>query len=323
MRWETLKARLLAGGTARLEGEPCDEYVSSSTAGPGAGGKGSIFFSSGGKRVRLALDPGSEVTVRHLGGGKAVLDLDGQKVRGRLDMIALHCPGQAFITVSSGCIFSCRYCEVPRLPQRRKTAEEILSMVEGVMDRARCISLTSGVMGSVEEEEQYVLSVVERLSGIGLPIGVSIYPLEGTPGRLRALGVAEVKFNVEAATGELFSRMCPGLSWEGIWKSLEESVTLFSKNHVHSNLIIGLGETDREAEACIRRLTGIGVIPVVRPLNPVAGLSGYARPSSARLLRMYEIQADALRDAGLDPARALTMCAACTGCDLTPGRDDG
>lgn len=322
MRWESLKARLLAGGTARFTGEPGGEYISTSSAGPGAGGRGSIFFSIGGTRVRLALDPESEVSVRHLGEGSAVLELDGEKIMGRLDRIALHCPEQAFITVSSGCIFSCRYCEVPRLPQRRKTAEEILAMVDSVKDRARCISLTSGVMGSVEEEEKYVLSVVERLSGIGLPIGVSIYPLKGTPGRLKALGVAEVKFNVEAATGEIFSRMCPGLSWKGIWDALRESVNLFSKNHVHSNLIIGLGETDREAEDCIRRLAGLGVIPVVRPLNPIAALSGFSRPSTERLLRMYAIQADAVKGAGLDPARALTMCVACTGCDLTPGRDD-
>ena len=56
-----------------------------------------------------------------------------------------------------------------------------------------------------------------------------------------------------------------------------------AKNRVFSNVIIGLGETDAELEACIRKLTSHGVIPVLRPLNPVAGLTGFARPTAERL----------------------------------------
>lgn len=321
MDWLGLKARLIAMGTARLTGEGAEPYISASTAGPGAGSGGSIFFSTGRGRVRLALGEESPVEVEHRGGGRAVLRNGGLIVEGVLEPVALHCPRQAYITVTSGCIYRCRYCEVPEVAAGRKTVEQIEEMVAAIADRIDAISLTSGVLASVEEEEEYVTAVVRRLSRFGIPIGVSIFPREGTADRLYNLGVAEVKFNVEAATGDLFASMCPGLDWEMVWQELRRSVDLFGRGHVFSNLIIGLGEDDREVEECIGALCETGVIPVIRPLNPAGELSSYARPNADRLLRIYGIHARLLRKAGLDPGMSLTMCPACTGCDLVPGRD--
>ena len=82
-------------------------------------------------------------------------------------------------------------------------------MVESVRHRFHAISITSGVQTSIEEEEAYVLEVIKHLAFFNLPMGVSIYPTERTPYLLKELGVAEVKFNIEAATPELFSKMCP------------------------------------------------------------------------------------------------------------------
>lgn len=321
MQWGELKARLLAVGKVRLSGEPAGPYRSSSTAGPGAGTGGSVFFSAGTGRVRLGIDPDSPLEIIHLGGGRAVLKDGSEETRGILEPVALHCPRQAYITVSSGCVYRCRYCEVPGIAAGRKTVDEIEMMVEGVRDHADAIALTSGILSSIGEEEEYVLQVVKRLRRFGLPIGVSIFPGPGTARNLHAAGVVEVKFNVEAATPELFTEMCPGLDWDSVWAALGESVPLFGRNHVFSNLIIGLGETDLEAEACIRALTSVGVIPVLRPLNPAGALSGYSRPRADRLLRLFAIHSMALSAKGLDARQAQTMCVECTGCDMVPGRD--
>ncbi len=322
MEWIRLKARVLETGSVRLSGEPSDEYVSRSAAGPSAGRpSGSLFFSVGPRRVRAGIDERSPIAITHRGEGEAVLVIDGEEVHGRLEPAALHCPRQAYITVSGTCVFHCRYCPVPDLPGRRKGIDEIVRMVESVADRVDCISITSGVASSIEEEEAYVLEVVSALRPFGLPIGVSIYPGPETPARLHALGVAEVKFNIEAATPELFRGMCPGLSWDGIWESLSSSVALFGRGRVYSNVIVGLGETDADLARLMEDLTGTGVIPVLRPLTPAASLADRPRPSAERLLALFEAHERILRRAGLDPRRALTMCAACTGCDLTPGRD--
>ena len=71
----------------------------------------------------------------------------------------------------------------------------------------------------------------------------------------------------------------------------------------------------------MRDLSRDGIIPILRPLTPAGSLDGWSRPSADRLLRLYEIHERILRQAGLDPGQALTMCAACTGCDLVPGRE--
>jgi len=322
MQWKELKARLLAAGSVRISGEPADQFIARSAAGPGAGGSGAVFFAMGGHRAKLALNPTSTIEIAHRGNGVADLYFEGQLIAGRLLEPGFHCPDQAFITVTGSCIFGCRFCSVPKIAGRRKSIEEIDGMVESVRHRIHAISITSGVRTSIEEEEAYVLEVVRHLARFNLPVGVSIYPTEKTPDLLKELGVAEVKFNLEAATPALFKTMCPGLDYDRIWQVLVRSVGLFGKNRVFSNVIIGLGETDEELEACIRKMTTLGVIPVLRPLNPVAGLAGMPRPSAERLGRAFSAHSRALKDAGLDATLALTMCTNCAGCDLVPGRDE-
>jgi len=162
---------------------------------------------------------------------------------------------------------------------------------------------------------------VRRLVPLGKSVGVSVYPLPGTPERLHELGAAEVKWNVEAATPELFARMCPGLDRVAIREALDRSVEIFGEGAVYSNLIFGLGETNRELEGCIEDRASSGVIPVLRPLNPSAELAAFPRPDAARILRVCDMHGKALRRHGLDTGKARTMCTACTGCDLVPGRD--
>ena len=73
MQWEELKARLLEAGSARLSGEPAEDYIAKSTAGPGAGGKGAIFFAMGSHRIKFAINPLSSIEIAHRGGGVADL----------------------------------------------------------------------------------------------------------------------------------------------------------------------------------------------------------------------------------------------------------
>ena len=319
--WLSLKARLLAAGTVEVTGDPADEYYTRSTAGPGAGGRGSLFFSRDGHRVKLSLADSAPIKLTHLGEGRVRLALEGDVIEGTMERPALHCPKQAYITITPSCIFSCRYCNVPVLQGKRKTPEEIEELVESVYGSIDAISLTSGILESIEEEEHYTVEIVSRLTRFHLPIGVSIYPTTRTPALLKQAGAVEVKFNLEAATPALFAEMCPGLVFGSIRDILRDSVSIFGKGHVFSNIILGLGETDEEMQECIRSLCHDGVIPVVRPLNPTADLKGYSRPDAARIERIYHYLEEHVQQFGLDPRMALTMCPACMGCDMIPGRD--
>ena len=321
MRWHELKAELLSSGSCRLTGVDSTSFIEQSAAGPGAGGPGSVFFSSGGRRVRLSVSSDSPIEILHEGDGHAILRFGSVMQKGILEETALHCPRQAYITVTGRCIFSCRYCPVPFIQGRSKSPDEIAGMIESVTDLIDAISLTSGVPDSVEDEERRVIEVLRRIGGQKVPIGVSIYPGSDTPENLYSEGVSEVKFNLEAATPALFREMCPELSWDSILRSLDQSVALFGEGHVFSNVILGLGETDEEMDSCIRLLTERGVIPVIRPLTPTARLSSFKRPGADRLLRISGLHHRGLKHAGLDTGDAQTMCTFCTGCDIVPGRD--
>lgn len=321
MGWTELKANVLARGGCRIEGALPPHAVAVSTAGPGAGTAGMVFFESDGRRVKLPVDEGGPSVLTVEPDGTATLSCDGETCRGDIEKVGLHCPRQAYITVSESCRYRCRYCAVPGRRGRRKSVEECVALVGSVLDRVDAIALTSGVAESIPDEEEHVCAVVEALRRFDLPIGVSILPAPHTPARLFALGVSEVKFNLEAATPAIFAECCPDLSYADILGALSASVPLFGRGHVFSNVIVGLGETDRELGACVDLLAGMGVVPVLRPLTPVAGCSGYARPDAARLARAAHHLADALCMAGLDPSGALSMCGACTGCDLAAWRD--
>lgn len=321
MGWTGLKAAVLAGGGCRIEGELPPGAVARSTAGPGAGGAGAVFFSSGGRRVRVPIGADGPAVMVVGEDGKATLSCGGETIEGRVEPVGLHCPRQAFVTVSESCVYECAYCPVPQCRGPRKTVEEVVDLVGEVAGTVDAIALTSGVAVSVEEEEEYVCRVIAELRRFGLPIGVSIFPTPATPARLHAIGVTEVKFNLEAATPGLFAALCPGLSYEVVWDALAASVPLFGPGHVFSNVIVGLGETDAELDACVDRLVGLGVVPVLRPLTPVAGCRGHARPSAERLVRAARHLSGMLDRAGLDPSGALSMCGACTGCDLAAWRD--
>ena len=168
--WESLKAQLLEVGTAQLTGADASEYESKSTAGPGAGGRGSVFFSYEGHRVRLNVADNSPITLRHIGGGTVMLTYGYIEVLGKLEKPGSHCPGQAYITISGSCIYHCKYCPVPANAAPTKSMDEIVSLVQNA-DDIHAISLTSGVVGSTEEEENRALGAqlvgVDRVILVG------------------------------------------------------------------------------------------------------------------------------------------------------------
>jgi hypothetical protein len=79
---------------AKINGEPVDQFIARSTAGPGAGGSGAVFFEMGSHRVKLALDPLSPTEIMYRGGGIADLYFEGSMIPGRLAEPGFHCPDQ-------------------------------------------------------------------------------------------------------------------------------------------------------------------------------------------------------------------------------------
>jgi len=276
--------------------------------------------------VRLSVTADSPLRLESRPDGAAIVQ-DGQEVaRGRLVKPLLHCRSQAYLTVSERCIYDCRFCAVPRLKGGIKSQEMVIQMVEEAARTGsmQAISLTSGVENSPEQEGEKVAAMVQELCRFDVPIGVSICPYPGVNRLLHEAGAAEVKYNLECADRQLFQQVCPGMSYQEIMDALVEAVEVFGKNHVFSNIIMGLGESDEVLRRTIDDLTEKGVIPVLRAVYPHplrAGEAVMERPSAERLLDLARYLKEALEKNGLDGAAALTGCYRCTGCDLIPGRD--
>lgn len=316
-----LKAFLISIGSVSIDSSLIS-LARDSTAGPGAG-TSSVFFRSGEKRVRLSINKDSPLSIQKAEeDGNVALFHEGKELaRGKLEPAPAHCPEQAFITLCEKCIFDCKYCPVPKLQGHVKSEEEVLSIVDEVLrtGNLKAISLTSGVETSVEGEVERVLKLLPALKKYNVPIGVSVYPTEGCSRKFYEEGVFEVKYNVETMDSEIFKKVCGNLSLDYILNKLKEAVDVFGKNRVFSNFIIGLGESDSSVMEGVETLAKMGVIPILRPVNPHPLRIGDCfteRPSPERLLRLAKIEAEILKKHGLNPGLAMTMCLKCTGCDL-------
>jgi biotin synthase-related radical SAM superfamily protein len=106
--------------------------------------------------------------------------------------------------------------------------------------------------------------------------------------------------------------------------ALQEAVGIFGKNRVFSNVLVGLGESDKTVRQGVDELTTMGVLPILRAAYPHPlrlGEVDIVRPSADRLLGLARHLKRALDKNDLDGNLALTGCYRCTGCDLAPGRD--
>ncbi|WNY26244.1 radical SAM protein [Methanolapillus ohkumae] len=348
------KAFLLSIGTANVD-HGLIPATRKSTAGPSAGSEGSVFIYSGGHRIRLSLDKNSPVRIQkidskkadskktdsnnvdfnyagsnHVGSDEIVVLYENEPiVTGKIEKVLAHCPEQAYINLSEKCIFNCKYCTVPLLQGHTKSKSETLQIIQEAFDKGKgnvsAISITSGVEESPEGELARVMQLMPELIKYGVPIGVSIYVTKDGAQHLKDAGAVEVKFNVEAASPEIFERVCPGLSYEDVFEELKNSVAIFGKGRVYSNLIVGLGESDSDITKTVEDLAKIGVIACLRPVFENKLRSGECfmeRPSKERLLKLYEIQKRICEKYDLHPEKSETMCSKCGGCDLVPFSDD-
>ncbi|KAF5415469.1 MAG: hypothetical protein C5S49_05840 [Candidatus Methanogaster sp.] len=263
-------------------------------------------------------------------GGVVIFYKGRELVRGRIEPALLHCPEQAYITLSESCIFNCAFCPVPKLGGRTKNRGEVIRMVDDAhrTGNLRAISITSGIERSPEEEVTRAVDLVKSLTKYNIPIGVSVYPTGDSSIRLKEAGTIEVKYNVETMDQEIFGRACADMDLNFVLATLKDAVDIFGRNRVFSNFIIGLGESDRTVKEGVETLAGIGVIPILRALNlhPLRPdlmdiCPDATRPDADRLLRLARFEREVLDAHGLRADVAETMCLPCGGCDLVPHWD--
>jgi biotin synthase-related radical SAM superfamily protein len=110
-----------------------------------------------------------------------------------------------------------------------------------------------------------------------IPISVSCQPLNSkNMHRLAEAGANRIGIALDAATEKLFTQVKGSsaggpYTWENQFKHLREAVEVFGKGNVSTHLIIGLGETEKEAVSIIQQCVNMSVLPALFAFTPIRG----------------------------------------------------
>lgn len=142
--------------------------------------------------------------------------------------------------------------------------------------------------------------VKEIKSQADMPVSVSCQPLNKENIQLlKKAGVDRLGIALDAATETVFNRVKgkdagSSYSWKGQFCMLNEALAVFGKGNVSTHVIVGLGETERDAAEIVQRCVDLGVLPALFAFTPVRGtaledkappvLESYRRIQVARYL---------------------------------------
>lgn len=157
--------------------------------------------------------------------------------------------------------------------------------------------------------------VKEIKKGSAVPVSVSCQPLnKENIQRLAKAGADRLGIALDAATEALFEEVKGvgaggAYSWENQFRQLNEAIAVFGQGNVSTHVIVGLGETEKEAAEVIQRCVDLCVLPALFAFTPVRGtaleaksppkVEGYRRVQLARYLivnaktRLENMQFDA------------------------------
>ena len=215
-------------------------------------------------------------------GSAIVLEL----IEGKLDAE----PTTAYLmTYTAGkCSANCAFC-----PQARTSLgkAELLSRVSWPAFPTRCVVKRIGVAASQGRigrvciqalsypsvfSDLVALVKMVKLHAV-VPVSVSCQPTKNEDIRLlQAAGVDRIGIAIDAASPKLFAevkrsgtnRSC---NWEGQFAKLREAVEVFGKGNVSTHLIVGLGETEKEATSLIQECIDMTVLPALFAFTPIRG----------------------------------------------------
>jgi biotin synthase-related radical SAM superfamily protein len=333
-----LKAELLCRGVLHVPDDIRIPFpTSKSSSGPGAGSE-SVVVCFSGKRVKVPISRHEgDLVLRQIGeadyevlkGGKALIRNVG------LIPTLCHAPGQAFVSLGRSCNMKCAFCTINEAGTREDvTVDSAMEMIIAASKKKgfKAVAVTSGVPKTIGDQIDKLASVIAavRKELPKTPIGVEPLALKRSDiAKLKKAGATEIKINLEAATREIFEKVCPNRDCQATIKAIGLAVEEFGKGAVTSNIIVGLGETDEEVRNALEMLAGIGSVANIRAVR-INALNrerlqialGDIRPlDKERMIRLARMQKAILAEHGLSTKAFKTMCFPCSCCDLVPEID--
>jgi biotin synthase len=119
--------------------------------------------------------------------------------------------------------------------------------------------------------------VKEIKKEVAVPVSVSCQPLNRTNIELLAkAGVDRLGVALDAASEPLFNKVKGkgvggSYSWDNQFSMLIAALAVFGKGNVSTHLIVGLGETEKDAAQIIQRCVDMKVLPALFAFTPIRG----------------------------------------------------
>jgi len=125
---------------------------------------------------------------------------------------------------------------------------------------------------------QHLVTLVKTIKQhTKVPVSISCQPLNSRNiHRLAEAGADRIGIAIDAATEKLFDEAKGSIAggpynWEDQFRQLREAVEVFGKGNVSTHLIIGLGETEKEAVSTIQECVDMSVLPALFAFTPISG----------------------------------------------------
>ena len=129
---------------------------------------------------------------------------------------------------------------------------------------------------SVTESIVFVMRTIVMGGKIGKKASYTKKEVQEIRKRLKKLGVSDLSISFDAVTPEIFEKIKGkstgnNYTWEGHWRALLDALDIYGKWHVSTHIIIGFGESERDAINFLQKMNDLGVIVGIMALTPIRG----------------------------------------------------
>jgi len=257
------------------------------------------------KSPELTSQPGLPPKIRVSLGTAIVLEL----IKGKMDAE----PTTAYLmTYKAGkCSANCGFC--PQAKGSKSSTKllsrvtwpifptlNVVSAVANAVDKGKIKRVCIQALNYAEVFTDVEALVKEIKNRSSIPVSVSCQP-ENRDNivRLANAGVDRLGIALDAATESLFNKVKGKetgsmYNWQNQFRQFAQALDVFGEDRVSTHLIVGLGETEKEAVETIQRCVNLGVLPALFAFTPIHGtalengpppkLASYRRVQLARYL---------------------------------------
>jgi len=228
-------------------------------------------------------------------------------LEGKLDAF----PSTAYLmTYKAGkCIANCGFCPqaksslsksdlLSRVSWPAFSIQAVVKQIENAFRTGKIGRVCIQALNYQTVFDEIVVIVKSIKKQVDIPISVSCQPInKGNMEKLAQAGVNRIGIGIDAATKEIFDKIKGPKTngpyrWQEQFKLLEETIDVFGSENISIHLIIGLGETEKQATQFIQKCVDSAVLPVLFAFTPIKGtkLSEKTQPPIASYRRIQLVR---------------------------------